>query len=45
MLVVGEKEAAENTVSVRSRKNDDEGAIALDAFVDRIVKEIESREI
>jgi threonyl-tRNA synthetase len=45
MLVVGEKEAAENTVSVRSRKNDDEGAIALDVFVDRIVKEIESREI
>lgn len=45
MLVVGEKEAAENTVSVRSRKNDDEGAIALDAFVDRIVKEIETREI
>ncbi|MCM0650845.1 threonine--tRNA ligase [Clostridium swellfunianum] len=44
MLVVGEKEAAENTVSVRSRKNDDEGAIALEAFVDRIVKEIESKE-
>jgi threonyl-tRNA synthetase len=44
MLVVGEKEAAENTVSVRSRKNDDEGAIALDAFVDRIVKEIVTRE-
>jgi threonyl-tRNA synthetase len=44
MLVVGEKEAAENTVSVRSRKNDDEGAIALDAFVERIVKEIETKE-
>jgi threonyl-tRNA synthetase len=44
MLVVGEKEAAENTVAVRSRKNDDEGAIALDAFVDRIVKEIAARE-
>lgn len=44
MLIVGEKEAAENTVSVRSRKNDDEGAIALDVFVERIVKEIESKE-
>ncbi len=44
MLIVGEKEAAENTVSVRSRKNDDEGAIALDAFVDRIVREIETKE-
>jgi threonyl-tRNA synthetase len=44
MLVVGEKEAAENTVAVRSRKNDDEGAIALEAFVDRIVREIATRE-
>ena len=44
MLIVGEKEAANNTVSVRSRKNDDEGAVALDAFVERIVKEIENRE-
>jgi threonyl-tRNA synthetase len=45
MLIVGEKEAAENTVSVRSRKNDDEGAITLESFVERIVKEIETREI
>lgn len=44
MLIVGEKEASENTVSVRSRKNDDEGAMDLQAFVDRIVKEIENRE-
>ena len=32
ILVVGEKEAETNEVSVRSRKNDDEGAINLDAF-------------
>jgi threonyl-tRNA synthetase len=44
MLIVGEKEAAENTVSVRSRKHDDEGSIELQAFVDRIVKEIETKE-
>ncbi|MFL0266726.1 threonine--tRNA ligase [Candidatus Clostridium radicumherbarum] len=44
MLIVGEKEAAENTVSVRSRKNDDEGAVDLQQFIDRIVKEIETKE-
>ncbi|SKA90236.1 threonyl-tRNA synthetase [Clostridium sp. USBA 49] len=44
MLIVGEKEASENTVSVRSRKNDDEGAVALEAFIERIVKEVENKE-
>lgn len=44
ILVVGEKEAANNEVSVRSRKNDDEGAIALDAFVSRITTEIANKE-
>jgi len=44
MLVVGEKEAADNTVSVRSRKNDDEGAVELQKFIDRIIKEIETKE-
>lgn len=44
ILVVGEKEAANNEVSVRSRKNDDEGAMALDAFVSRITTEIANKE-
>ncbi|MDU5261708.1 MAG: His/Gly/Thr/Pro-type tRNA ligase C-terminal domain-containing protein, partial [Clostridium celatum] len=44
ILVVGEKEAANNEVSVRSRKNDDEGAVALDAFVSRITSEIANKE-
>ena len=44
ILVVGEKEAANNEVSVRSRKNDDEGAMALDAFVTRINSEIANKE-
>ncbi|SHJ74545.1 threonyl-tRNA synthetase [Clostridium cavendishii DSM 21758] len=44
IVVVGEKEAENNEVSVRSRKNGEEGAIALDTFVDRIVKEIENKE-
>lgn len=45
ILVVGEKEAANNEVSVRSRKNDDEGAVKLDAFIERIVTEIANKEI
>ncbi|WP_294154262.1 threonine--tRNA ligase [uncultured Clostridium sp.] len=44
ILVVGEKEAANNEVSVRSRKNDDEGAMDLNAFVDRIVQEVANKE-
>lgn len=44
ILIVGEKEAQDNTVAVRSRKNGEEGAIALDVFTDRIVKEIETKE-
>ena len=44
ILVVGEKEAANNEVSVRSRKNDDEGAMNLDAFIERIVTEIANKE-
>lgn len=44
LLVVGEKEEQNNEVAVRSRKNGDEGPIALDTFVDRIVQEIASKE-
>jgi threonyl-tRNA synthetase len=40
MLVVGDKEAAAGTVSVRRRgSRDEERGVALDAFVDRIKKE------
>ena len=44
MLVVGQKEEEEVTVSVRSRFAGDEGSVSLDAFMDRIQKEIASRE-
>ncbi|WP_252229887.1 threonine--tRNA ligase [Clostridium sp. ZBS15] len=44
ILVVGEKEAANNEVSVRSRKNDDEGAMKLDAFTERLLNEIVTKE-
>lgn len=44
MLVVGQKEAEEGTVSVRSRAAGDEGARVLDAFITDILKEIETKE-
>ena len=37
MLVVGDREAEQGTVAVRSRKNGDEGAVPLAAFVERAV--------
>ena len=40
MLVVGEKDMNDKTVSVRSRKNGDEGAFGLPEFMERIKKEI-----
>src|SRR5712691_2748077 len=44
MLVVGDKEAADGTVSVRRRgSRDEERGVALDAFVDRIKKERDSK--
>ncbi len=45
MLVVGEKEEAEDTVSVRSRFAGDEGQKSLDVFIDQICKEIRTKEI
>lgn len=44
ILVVGEKEAENREVAVRSRKNGDEGSIALNEFIERIAKEIANRE-
>ncbi len=45
MLVVGQKEAEEGTVSVRSRFAGDEGAKSLDAFIEEICREIRTKEI
>lgn len=45
MLVVGEKEEADGTVSVRSRFAGDEGVKPISEFVDQIVKEIKTKEI
>ncbi|MGO1371179.1 MAG: threonine--tRNA ligase [Senegalia sp. (in: firmicutes)] len=43
MLVVGEKEASEEKVSVRSRKDGDTGAMKVNEFIEKIVKEIKEK--
>ena len=43
MLVVGQKEEEDGTVSVRSRAAGDEGTKSLDAFIADIQKEIEAK--
>ena len=45
MLVVGQKEEEEGTVSVRSRYAGDEGQKPLEEFIDAICKEIRTKEI
>ena len=42
MLIVGEKDQAEKTVSVRSRANGDEGACQLSDFISRVLEDIKS---
>ncbi|MBP0968871.1 MAG: threonine--tRNA ligase [Oscillospiraceae bacterium] len=43
MLVVGDKEAESGTVSIRSRRDGDEGQLPLGDFISRIREEIDSR--
>ncbi len=43
MILVGDKDIEANTISVRSRKNGDEGATSIDEFVKRITEEVESK--
>lgn len=43
MLVVGEKEAAENRVAVRSRDKGEMGSMNLGEFVSMVLKEDEER--
>ena len=43
MLIVGEKEEAEGTVSVRSRKNGDMGSKAISEFLPEILTEIATK--
>jgi len=45
MLVVGRREQEKSTVSVRHRKEGDQGPVSLDAFIARITQDIESKAI
>jgi len=42
MLIVGEKEANENTVSVRNRVDGDTGSLTLETFIEKIQAEIDA---
>ena len=44
MILVGDKDIEAGTISVRSRKNGDEGATTIDEFVNRITMEINNKE-
>ena len=43
MLVVGDKDIENNTISLRSRKEGDKGAMTLDAFLADALVEIETK--
>lgn len=43
MLLAGDKDIENNTISVRSRKQGDEGAATLDDFLARILEEVETK--
>ena len=43
MLVVGEKEIEDNTVSVRKRDEGDLGQLSVEEFIKRIGEEVESK--
>lgn len=44
MLIVGDKEMKTHTVSIRSRKNGDEGAAPVAMFAANLIREIKSKE-
>ena len=43
MLLCGDKDIEASTVSVRSRKNGDIGAMTIEQYIDMIMKEIETK--
>jgi threonyl-tRNA synthetase len=45
MLVIGKKEAEQGTVAVRTRAGEDLGAVTVEAFSDRLTREIAGRGI
>lgn len=45
MLLAGDKDIENNTVSLRTRSGGDKGAMVLDEFVEKIVAEVESKSL
>lgn len=45
MLVIGDKDIENNTVSVRSRKDGDIGAMSIDEFIERICDDVNTKRI
>jgi len=43
MIIIGDKEIKDNTISVRDRREGDIGSFKLDEFKERILKEIEEK--
>lgn len=45
MIIIGEKEQAEGKITVRSRRNGDEGSMVLYEFISKIKEEIDNKEL
>lgn len=43
LVIIGDKELEDQTVTVRSQKGDDLGSFSVDDFVQRLQQEIEQR--
>lgn len=45
MLLAGDKDIENNTVSLRTRSGGDKGAMSLDEFVDKLLKEVDDKSL
>lgn len=45
MIVIGEKEENEENISLRSRKNGNEGSMKVEELINRIIKEVKNKDI
>ena len=43
MIIVGDKEAENGTISVRTRSGGDEGAMSVESFVEKLTEEVSTR--
>ena len=43
MIIVGDKEAENGTISVRTRSGGDEGAMSVESFIEKLGKEVSTR--